>query len=337
MANDYIKKYETNNLHDKNCIICEEFGKIYNLEGNMYRFEIPKEIGCGYIRQISSYEGLQIIDFDMTLDRTIEFQGVSQMPHVDMLFCLGDKLEWDFSQNKNNFQISSGESFLSNSKKIEKIKKCTYLSKHRFHFIEIKIHPSKFNQITKDVKDQWGIFCSDKSNDILYKSQITPAINVILQQILSCPYEKGLKDIYIKGKVLELLAIYLNETVFQKERYDFVKLSKEDIMSLYKAKEILDKDIINPPSLQLLSKMIYINEFKLKNGFKELFGQTVYSYIIDRRLEMARLLFETNKINVSSVANYVGYANKSHFALAFRKKFGVNPGEYLKNVANNKN
>ena len=82
----------------------------------------------------------------------------------------------------------------------------------------------------------------------------------------------------------------------------------------------------------MLSKRVCLNEFKLKKGFKELFGVPVYTYVLDKRLELARDLLE-KKLYVSDVANLVGYGNMSHFAAAFRKKYGVNPSDYIKDIS----
>jgi AraC-like DNA-binding protein len=45
-------------------------------------------------------------------------------------------------------------------------------------------------------------------------------------------------------------------------------------------------------------------------------------------MERARQLLEERKFNVTEVACTVGYANPSHFASAFKRKFGVNPSAY---------
>lgn len=196
------------------------------------------------------------------------------------------------------------------------------------------MHPKKFNQITQNIGDEWNAFSNGEADEVFYKHKITPSMKVILHQILNCPYKKGPRNIYMEGKILEFFAIYFNEIIYQRENYNSLKLSNEDINSIYKAREILDNSIGNPPTLASLSKTICLNEFKLKNGFKEIFGETVYAYVMSNRLETARLLLEERNMQVSEVASHVGYANASHFASAFRKKFGINPGEYLRNVTN---
>ncbi|WP_034849281.1 AraC family transcriptional regulator [Clostridium hydrogeniformans] len=327
------RDYEITSLIDKNCPVCNKLDNIYNLEGNRVQFKIPKEHGEGYVTQISSSRDTQIIDFKMTFNRKVELKGKSKTPHIDMFFCMGDHIDWNFKGDKRDFQLLKGESFFAKNKGIEKIKNCIYEKDQKLHFVELKVHPKKFNEIVENIQDEWRIFSKDKCEEIFHTHKMSSSINVILKQMISCPYNNGLRKIYMDGKVLELFSVYFNENIREKDNHNLINLSKEDIKSIYRAKEILDNNLGSPPTLLALAKLIYINEFKLKNGFKEVFNTTVHSYIIDRRLEAARDLLEGKTKTVSEVASIVGYSNASHFALAFRKKFGVNPGYYLKNVA----
>ena len=332
MLDKGMKEYEIKNVLEDRCSICKDLTNIYNLQANDCEVQVPKEMGNGYFKESVSYENIQIINFNMCFNRKVEIKGISKTPHIDMFFCAGDRIEWEFDGNKDQFEILNGESFFAKAKNRENIKRCTYLPERNFNFIEIKIHPKKFHQITENIEKEWDAFSNGKIDEIFYRDKITPSIQVILQQILNCPYEKGLKNIYMEGKILEIFAIYINEKIYQQEKHNLIKLSNEDIVSLYKAKDILDNNLVNPPTLASLSKMICLNEFKLKNGFKEMFGDTVYAYVIDKRLETARLLLEKRNMQINEVVSLVGYTNASHFASVFRKKFGVNPKEYLQYV-----
>jgi AraC family transcriptional regulator, transcriptional activator of the genes for pyochelin and ferripyochelin receptors len=85
-----------------------------------------------------------------------------------------------------------------------------------------------------------------------------------------------------------------------------------------------------PPSLLTLARQVGLNDFKLKRGFRQVFGTTVFGYLHEHRMERARQLLEERRLNVTAVACTVGYANPSHFAGAFKRKFGVNPSAYLR-------
>ena len=85
-----------------------------------------------------------------------------------------------------------------------------------------------------------------------------------------------------------------------------------------------------PPTLAELARQSQINECALKRGFRQVFGTTVFGYLHNYRLEYARQLLDQGTKTVIGVAHTVGFASRSSFARAFRKKFGVNPAQYLR-------
>ena len=68
---------------------------------------------------------------------------------------------------------------------------------------------------------------------------------------------------------------------------------------------------------------------KLKEGFKQLYGDTVYGYHLEHKMEEARRMLASKQFNVNEVGLKVGYSTSSHFIAAFKKKFGTTPKKYL--------
>lgn len=326
------KQYEIKSSKANDCCICDGFNKIYNKSCGQYSYQIPQELGSGHLKQLLSCENARIMEFDMNLLKQVELNGISGVPHIDMLFCLGDDLQWELPQSGKRFEILSGESYMGTSE--ENVKRCIYPAKCDVKLIEIKMPLKKMkDNIDKICKDSgfYNYFSEKVWCDNL---KITPSINAILHQMLKCPYEESLRYLYMEGKLMELVAVYLNEVMYQSKGVSkSISLSKDDIKSIYKAKNILDRSITQKITLSYLSKEVCLNEFKLKKGFKELFGMPVYTYLLDKRLELAKFFLEEKKFRVSDVANLVGYGNMSHFAAAFRKKYGVNPSEYVKDIS----
>ena len=93
------------------------------------------------------------------------------------------------------------------------------------------------------------------------------------------------------------------------------------------ARDYLIRHMENPPSLAELSRLAGINEFKLKNGFKELIGLPVFAWLADYRLETARNELMKNCKTVTEIAFELGYSSPQHFSTAFKRKFGVPPGK----------
>jgi AraC-like DNA-binding protein len=58
------------------------------------------------------------------------------------------------------------------------------------------------------------------------------------------------------------------------------------------------------------------------------FGLT-YSQLVDEvRLELARRLFENSRLNLSDIAQELGYSDAAHFTRAFVRWTGVTPSAF---------
>jgi len=158
---------------------------------------------------------------------------------------------------------------------------------------------------------------------------ITPAMRTVLTQVLQCPYQGGTRRLYLESKTLELIALSLAHALPDGEPSPTrPSLRPDDIERIHAARDMLLRTLEEPPSLLALARHVGLNDFKLKRGFRQVFGTTVFGYVRDQRMARARQLLEQQRLNVTEVAGAVGYANPSQFAAAFKRKFGVNPASY---------
>lgn len=157
---------------------------------------------------------------------------------------------------------------------------------------------------------------------------ISNGLKLVLNQLFTSNLSDNTKRIYYQGKVLEILSLYFSNRQPDMESCPF--LNDEAIVRKIKhAKEHLLRNIDTAPTLKELSKFAGLNEFQLKAGFKEIYGNTVHGYLLDHKIDHARVLLDTKKFKVNEVSGQIGYANTSHFIAAFKKKFGVTPKKYL--------
>jgi AraC family transcriptional regulator, transcriptional activator of the genes for pyochelin and ferripyochelin receptors len=157
------------------------------------------------------------------------------------------------------------------------------------------------------------------------QGKITRLMQKTLSQILACPYEGLMQQIYLESKAVELIALYFEQ--YQEKNQQKTLNDRERI---YQAREILQKNLENPPSLKELARLVGLNDFKLKQGFRQVFGTSAFKYLHDYRLEQAKQLLTSKQMRVEDVALIVGFGNRSYFASAFRQKYGVNPKQFQK-------
>ncbi len=158
--------------------------------------------------------------------------------------------------------------------------------------------------------------------------QMTPPIWQAIQQILYCPYTGVMQQIYLESKALELFATQFSLWTDTPSPQTSMALSTQDIEQLHQAKAILIDRATQPPSLIELARQVGLNDCKLKQGFRQLFGTTAFGYLRDYRLQQAKELLQNSNLTIASVAAKVGYKSPEAFCNAFRRKFAISPKAY---------
>jgi len=129
--------------------------------------------------------------------------------------------------------------------------------------------------------------------------------------------------------VYELISLYFNKsTDVDIEQCPFL-VDEDNVRRIRQAKEIMISRMAEPPSLTELSEEIGLSLKKLKEGFKHIYGDSVFSFLFDYKMDYARKMLETGQYNVNEVGLKVGYSTASHFIAAFKKKYGTTPKKYL--------
>jgi AraC-like DNA-binding protein len=160
-------------------------------------------------------------------------------------------------------------------------------------------------------------------------AKLSPTVQRVLLQILQCPYRGVTKRMFLESKALEVAALMLEqERDFQQGRQSLMALKPETIDRLHLAREILLRNLDQPPLLSELARQVGLNGKALKQGFRQVFGKTVFGYLHEYRMEQARQLLMSGDLKVGEVMQQIGFRDRRYFAAAFRKQFGVTPRDY---------
>jgi AraC family transcriptional activator of pyochelin receptor len=150
-----------------------------------------------------------------------------------------------------------------------------------------------------------------------------------IRGMLESRYEGVLEQLHMLSRSIDLLVSVLDRASVM-EGARFVS-KKGDRDRLFAARDFVDARLTDPPGLRDVAVHVGLNEYKLKRGFRELFGTTVFAYLSERRLELEKkILLHTDK-TAAVVAFELGYATPQHFSVAFTKRFGVSPKSVRKN------
>ncbi len=154
---------------------------------------------------------------------------------------------------------------------------------------------------------------------------IDSALQVALSEIGHDLYTDRLRKRFVLSKCVELMvatAAACTRTMGLKERRILIRADREKVIA---ARDLVNACLSDPPSLTEVSMAVGLNEFKLKQGFKEMFGTTLFQYATAQRLHLARRMLQDKGRRVQEVAADLGYATPQHFSHAFRRMFGHVP------------
>lgn len=163
------------------------------------------------------------------------------------------------------------------------------------------------------------------------KSDLHPALRLTLEQLYGSRMRGVSEKLYLTAKSYELLAQYFHadEQKDFVERCPFLK-DQRNVEAVRNARHIIVDRMSTPPTIKELSLEVGLNESQLKEGFKNIYGNTINGYLQEHRMNRAMKLLSEDGYMVQEAANDIGYSNVSHFISAFKKRYGETPKQYLK-------
>ncbi len=200
--------------------------------------------------------------------------------------------------------------------------------------VSVLISIKKFHGLFSQEADYITFLSDDNKDKKYYKDgKISPSLAIVLTQLIHYNLNSSIKNLYFKGKAYELLSLYFNRNEDANVEQCPFLVDETNVIKIRKAKDIIIARMSEPPSLKELSEEIGLNLKKLKEGFKQIYGDSVYSFLFDYKMEFSRKLLESGEHNVNEVGLKVGYSTSSHFIAAFKKKYGTTPKKYLMSLS----
>lgn len=287
------------------------------------------------IRQINLRPGFSLSMITLEAETKMSVSYKTETPIIGFGCILAGDVENRNSNRIDNHVPSSagigGISFSNNSegsihKRFEKPVKILHV--HLKPKVLESIFESDIDLLPRQLKTL--IEAKDCQEFVHQKNMCLHARSVAHQIINGTPHGVPEKT-YLEGKALELISLQIaslgpNNESRQKRR----KLEPVEQDKIIAVGESLVEKMESPPSLKNLANSIGLSVNKLEQGFNEIFGMPVFTYLRECKMQKAKLLFLETPMNVSEVAWEVGYVNVSHFGDAFKKRFGILPKQFIK-------
>ncbi|NRF39670.1 AraC family transcriptional regulator [Pedobacter foliorum] len=172
-----------------------------------------------------------------------------------------------------------------------------------------------------------GLITEEISRLSLLNMYITPEISAILQRLENSPFKGFCDQLLLESKVIELLALQIAQFEQPQTAVQPLQLKEEELERMNEAREILLNHTGEKLSLRTLAHMVGTNEFNLKRNFKIAFGETVFGYLNQYKMEQAKTMLIEKDITIAELSLKMGYKHATHFTSAFKKYFGYLPNK----------
>lgn len=148
----------------------------------------------------------------------------------------------------------------------------------------------------------------------------------ILSEILTDRRQGLLKRLFLESKILELLSLQLqaNENISTSG----MDRDSKSIKKIYGIRKTIDTHLNEHISIKELSREAGLNDNVVKKEFKRLFGETIFEYALNQRMDKACRLLKHSQKPIYEISEIVGYKNATHFTAAFKKNKGTTPKKY---------
>jgi len=287
-----------------------------------------KNVGKSTLDEINLEKGFYVLHFQNESEEIESFEREIDSTFIQIHFCLRGKSKFLFNDNSYSFDVLDNRSILLYNP--QRTLPINLEIQPKTTLISLLISIEKFHSLFSKESGYIPFLSDENSNKKYYDdAEIKPTVAIVLQQIINSNINSSIRELYVKGKVYELLSLHFQKDESADGEYCPFLVDEQNVLKIREAKKIIIARMAEPPSLQELANEIGLNIKKLKEGFKQIYGDTVYSFLFDYKMEHSRRLLETNQYNVNEVGTQVGYSTASHFIAAFKKKFGTTPKKYV--------
>lgn len=290
------------------------------------RVEIPVQFGKGYCTGFVFNEHIRMLIFNYELNEDI----VIDNPDIDITRRM---ILFKFQNIFPTMEL------VSSGNQLRAMPSVLIATRNMNADVVIPIH-SNIATINIEVDANYlnGLFDSSEKSPVLqsllqntqpllFEQMIYPSLQKIVDEIVTESVNETFELFFLRIKAEELVCRLLMELEKRDEKH-LVALNSQDIQTIYKVKEQMLEQLETPPVIKELSVFANMSSSKLKRLFKQIFGNSIFSYYQEFRMKEAARLLKEEKLSVSEVGYQLGFTNLSHFSRVFKEHIGMKPKQY---------
>ena len=292
---------------------------------------IPEHLGNGYIRKLSFGHEFKItfhhyvLKEDLVIKRNTSGIGNEL---ITIFFYSNEQTLGIAFNNDTNIQFSERDESAIQVTSNDLNSTIRFPAGHTIRYAVIAIMPNYLKTLlAMDKLNSTLETITSPGHTFLYFENMTAETKLLLKNLGAVDMSDGLSQFYMQIKVQELLYL-LFVKLANRESLPHRNINSADAARLLHIRNEIISDLSTPPVLSELAQIAAMSETKLKQLFKQAFGDTIYNYFQRTRMEEAAFLLKQSKRSVAEVGYELGFTNLSHFSRLFEKHYGFTPKRY---------
>nr|WP_315027676.1 AraC family transcriptional regulator [uncultured Chryseobacterium sp.] len=290
------------------------------------RLEIPSQFGSGYCSGFIFNENIRMLISNYELNEDVNLENKDMNTTKKMIFFKFQNIFSKIEMPSSGSPISELPSVLIGTSRINTDEVISIHSNKAT--VNIEIDAEYLSRLFYS-SDQSPVLQSLLKNaqPFLFEQMVHPVLQHVVDEIISDSTEEVFRLFYLRVKAEELICRLLIELEKRNEKRVYA-LNTKDIETIYQVRERMLRKLENPPVIKDLAAESGMSSTKLKRLFKQIFGNSIFSYYQEFRMKEAALLLQEKKYSVSEIGYMLGFTNLSHFSKVFNEHIGMKPKQY---------
>lgn len=287
------------------------------MSGTLYRYNVHEGVKlfiCSNIQVKSPFQVERVADYDNAFLVTHIY--LSDTP---LLQNVGNETKAIMRLDGGVFHNSSSVSYLH-----------SLTINQSFSFLAIVYSRQWIKELLNPQQEElmYQIIHSNKA--FAFYESLSREWQALAEHICSANVTNALDKLELHTKALAFALKILRKLSERKNKAPIIPINRHDLTVFLGIRQTLIENFDNPPIIARLAKQAAMSESKLKTGFKQIFGDSIYQYALKHKLEMGYELLSNGEKTVKEVSYELGYTNPSQFTKKFKEHFDCLPTHLIK-------
>ena len=316
-----IKGDELTDMLERTFSGCERVTREHSCQTDAFRMQARKHYD----------PTLSIVNLKGEFEGPLQVVGVRDVDHVSLHFHLSGQSDAQISGIRGAQLMKAGQMNLFAC--FDSVATIYFPKQNDYEYVSINLNPDLAGQLLVDcgmptVAEK--VFQREAMMGSPIPLRYRAEQIQILQQLMANPFPDDLQPVFQRAKLTELFLWYGWQLQPPNAGTKRVAVSATDEDKLRAVKAYLENYFLDNIAVPELGRQFLLNDFKLRTGFRALFGTTPYQYVLTLRMRYARKRLEQDKACLSELATQLHYSSPGHFITAFKQMIGMTPSAYAR-------